>query len=91
MRCIRRCRAGAMLAVQAAALAGAANLWAGIAFDPTTSSIKITHDANINDPNDVPFVKTPSSVQNSNQIFVRRHGVFQNETESWLVFRMRYL
>ena len=55
MRCIRRGRAGAMLAVQAAALAGAANLWAGIAFDPTTSSLKITHDANVNDPNDIPF------------------------------------
>ena len=69
MRCIRRGRVGAMLAVQAAALAGAANLWAGIAFDPTTSSFKITHDANINDPNDIPFVKSPSSIQNSNQIF----------------------
>src|SRR5437762_11904667 len=52
MRCIRKAdrnvrptrRVGAMLAVQAAALAGAANLWAGIAFDPTTSTLRITHD-----------------------------------------------
>ena len=61
-------RVGAVLAA-AAALAGAANLWAGIAFDPTTSTLKITHDADINNPNDTPFVKNPSTVPPSSLIY----------------------
>ena len=68
MRCIRR-RMGALLAVQGAALAGAANIWAGVAFDPTVSTLKITHDANINDPNDTPFVKSPTSIPASSALF----------------------
>jgi len=60
---------GALLAASAAALAGAANLWAGIAFDPSTSTLKITHDANINNPNDTPFVKNPSTVPPSTSLF----------------------
>ncbi len=69
MRCIRRHRAGAVLAVQAAALAGAANLWAGIAFDPSTSKLTITHDANLNDPNDTVFTKNPSLIPPSGSLF----------------------
>src|SRR5438128_4330254 len=61
-------RVGAVLAA-AAALAGAANLGAGIAFDPTTSTLKITHDADINNPNDTPFVKNPSTVPPSSLIY----------------------
>ena len=52
MRCIRR-RMGALLAAQAAALAGAANIWAGVAFDP----------------NDTPFVKSPTSIPASSALF----------------------
>src|SRR2546423_14869430 len=68
MRCIRR-RMGALLAVQGAALAGAANIWAGVAFDPTVSTVKITQEANINDPNDTPFVKSPTSIPVSSALF----------------------
>ena len=38
-----------------AALAGARAAWAGIAFD-STSRITLTHDADISNPADVPFV-----------------------------------
>jgi autotransporter-associated beta strand protein len=62
-------RVGAMLAAAVAAFAGATNLWAGIAFDPTTSTLRITHDANINDLNDTPFIKNPSTVPPSSLIF----------------------
>ncbi|HEV8293660.1 MAG TPA: hypothetical protein VGP94_17125, partial [Tepidisphaeraceae bacterium] len=69
MRRIRRGRLGAVLAMQAAVLAGASHAWAGIGFDPTTSTLRITHDANIDDPNDIPFVKTPSIVPPSTLLF----------------------
>ena len=69
MKCIRRHRAGAMLALQVAALAGAANVWAGVSFDPTTSTLTITHDADINNPNDTLFTKRPSIVPPSGGLF----------------------
>src|SRR5947207_2761731 len=73
-------RVGAMLAVQAAALVGAANLWAGVAFDPNTSTLKITHDANINDPNDVPFTKSPSAIPTSGALFPANAYQMNNHT-----------
>ena len=68
MKCIAR-RRGALVVAAAAALAGGANLWAGIAFDPSTSTLRITHDANINDPNDTLFTKSPSLVPPSSSLF----------------------
>jgi autotransporter-associated beta strand protein len=61
-------RVGAVL-VAAAALVGVKHLWAGIAFDPTTSTLRITHDANIDDPNDTPFIKNPSTIPPSSGLF----------------------
>jgi autotransporter-associated beta strand protein len=58
-----------LLALQVAALAGAANVWAGVSFDPTVSTLTITHDADINNPNDTLFTKRPSIVPPSGNLY----------------------
>jgi autotransporter-associated beta strand protein len=63
-----RRRAGAVIAA-AVALTGANHLWADIAFDGTNSTLRITHDANINDPNDTPTIKNPSTLPRSSQLY----------------------
>jgi len=62
-------RKGALLAAAAAALSGATNLWAGVAFDPSASKLTITHDADIDNPNDTLFTKSPSIVPPSSGLF----------------------
>src|SRR5215210_6190550 len=69
MKCISRGRASALLALAAATTLGAANVFAGVAFDSTNSTLRITHDADIDNPNDVPFIKNPSLVPPSSALF----------------------
>ncbi len=58
-----------LMIAAATALSGAELLRAGVAFDPSTSKLTITHDANLNDPNDVVFTKNPSLVPPSGSLF----------------------
>jgi autotransporter-associated beta strand protein len=69
-----------MVAVQAAALLGAADVWAGVAFDPNTSTLRITHDADISNPNDTPFIKNPSTVPPSTTLFPVNSYQMNNHT-----------
>src|SRR5687767_7411583 len=71
MKCIQRFsrrRAGVLLAA-AASLGIGQNLLADVSFDQTVSTLKITHDADINNPNDAVFTRQPSPIQRSTQIF----------------------
>src|SRR5215204_3030516 len=76
MRCkrqadkVRANRRSAVAVIAAAvALTGANHLWADISFDGSTSTLRITHDANINDPNDTPVIKNPSTLPRSSQLY----------------------
>ncbi len=68
MKCIQRRRARALLAA-AVSLGIGQQLLASLSFDQSVSSLKITHDADITNPNDVPFVRQIVPIQRSTQIF----------------------
>src|SRR4051794_35047813 len=66
---VRAGRRVCLIIAAATALGQAESLWAGVAFDPSTSKLTITHDANLNDPNDTVVTKNPSLVPPSGSLF----------------------
>jgi len=64
----RRARVSALLAAVVGVVA-AGEAWAGISFDSTTSTLTLTHDADLSDALDTPLVVTPTKVPSSGSIF----------------------